>query len=222
MTWWLRIEVLQWTPSSWFLCPLLHPAADPPTSTFAQLISRRLRPKTPLTLTLTLPRPMIYCAALAPPEIRMFIYGHQYLIGFTLILCWWVQKSLHGCLNIKINWSPDTVKRLEVIVLGEQVASQVAAWIYYQAHTRSRSHTHSRAHAVCSRQMSSFGFPAWTSRSIWAEWKLFTKMLNQVRRHLKKGKVNHFISESTLRLLNMGAQVKHVTWRVPIKLANKT
>lgn len=70
---------------------------------------------------------MIYCAALAPPEIRMFIYGHQYLIGFTLILCWWVQKSLHGCLNIKINWSPDTVKRLEVIVLGEQVASQVAA-----------------------------------------------------------------------------------------------
>lgn len=64
---------------------------------------------------------------MAAPEIRMFIYGHQYLIAFTLILCRWVQKSLHGCLNIEINWSRDTVKRLGVIVLREQVASQASA-----------------------------------------------------------------------------------------------
>lgn len=105
------------------------PAADPPASTFAQLISRTLRLKNALRRRPPFPRrhQLIHCAATAPPEIRMFIYGHQYLIGFTLILCWWVQKSVHDCLNIKINWSPDTVKRLEVIVLGEQVASQVVA-----------------------------------------------------------------------------------------------
>lgn len=79
---------------------------------------------------------------MAAPEIRMFIYGHQYLIEFTLILCRRVQKSLHGCLNIKINWSRDTVKRLGVIVLGEQVASQASAWTHY-------TYTHIYTHILC-------------------------------------------------------------------------
>lgn len=187
--------------NSRILCPLFHPCCWPARFNIYSANKQNIAAKNTLCPCPPSPhRPLIYCAAMAPPEIRMFIYGHQYLIRFTLILCWWVQKSRHGCLNIKINWSPDTVKRLEVIVLGEQVASQVAAWIYCPAHTGTHAHTH----AVRSRQMSSFGFPARTSRSIWAEWKLFTAMLNQVRRHLKSGSVNHFNSESTPAFIKYG------------------
>lgn len=120
------------------LCPLLHPCCRPARFNICSANKQNIEKKPPPPPPF--PHRLIHGAAVAPPEIRMFIYGHQYLIGFTLIWCWWVQKSPHGCLNIKINWSPDTVKRLEVIVLGEQVASRVVARIYCKARARACTH----------------------------------------------------------------------------------